>query len=93
MVARYLESDLDKDGKLSLKDEVSKMDERMQQRLSSADANKDGFLENRELLIVATAALQKMKSKGGGEGGPGGRGGGRRGEGGAPGGTPAGGQE
>jgi HlyD family secretion protein len=93
MVARYLESDVDKDGKLSLKDEVTKMDERMQQRLVTADTNNDGFLENRELLSVATAAIQKMKSKGGGSGGPGGSGG-RRGEGGAPGGgtTPAGGQ-
>jgi HlyD family secretion protein len=92
MVARYLESDLDKDGKLSMKDEVPKMDERMQQRLMTADTNNDGFLENRELLVVASQAIQKMKSKGGGEGGPGGRGG-RRGEGGPSGGTPAGGQQ
>ncbi len=90
MVARYLEADLDKDGKLSLKDEVTKMDARMQDRLSVADTNNDGFLENRELLSVATVAIQKMKSKGGGK-----EGGARRGgEGGAPGGgVPAGGQE
>jgi hypothetical protein len=89
MVARYMESDVDKDGKLSLKDEVPKMDERMQQRLLTADTNNDGFLENRELLSVATVAIQKMKSKGGGKDGGGRRGG----EGGAPGGgTPAGGQ-
>lgn len=89
MVSRYLESDLDKDGKLSVKDEVTKMDERMQQRLATADANSDGFLERRELLPVASAAIQKMKSKGGGGGGGGGR---RGGEGGpSGGGGPAGG--
>jgi len=97
MVARYLESDADKDGKLSMKDEVTKMDDRMQQRLATADTNNDGFLERRELLSVAAAAIQKMKSKGGGGGGgPGGGGGsGRRGGegGGSGGGTPAGGQE
>jgi HlyD family secretion protein len=94
MVARYMESDADKDGKLSMKDEVPKMDERMQQRFATADTNSDGFLERRELLSVAAAAMQKMKSKGGGEGGQGGRG--RRGGdgGGAPGGAvPAGGQQ
>ncbi len=90
MVARYMEADLDKDGKLSLKDEVTKMDERAQQRFATADTNNDGFLENRELLSVATSAIQKMKSKGGGQGG-GRRGGG---EGGPPGGGgPAGGQQ
>jgi len=93
IVARYMEADLDKDGKLSMKDEVPKMDERMQQRFATADTNNDGFLENRELLTVASAAMQKMKSKGGGGEG---RGGGRRGggEGGGPpgGGGPAGGQ-
>jgi HlyD family secretion protein len=95
MVARYMESDADKDGKLSMKDEVPKMDERMQQRLATADTNSDGFLERRELLSVAAAAIQKMKSKGGGEGGQGGRGGRRGGDGGGPpgGGAPAGGQQ
>lgn len=97
MVARYMEADLDKDGKLSMKDEVPKMDERMQQRFATADLNNDGFLENRELLSVATSALAKMKGKGGGGGGgPDGGGRGRRGGGeggGAPGGAgPAGGQ-
>jgi HlyD family secretion protein len=88
MVARYLESDLDQDGKLS-KDEVSKMDERMQQRLATADTNSDGFLERRELLSVAAATLQRMKGKGGGGGGGGGGGfGGRRGGGGEGGGPP-----
>jgi len=90
MVARYLEQgDADKDGKLSIKDELSKMDERMQ-RLASADANQDGFLESRELLSAAATNLQKMKA-GGGKGGGGRRGG----EGGGPpggGGGPAGGQ-
>jgi multidrug resistance efflux pump len=88
-VAQYLErGDLDKDGKLSVKDEVSKMDERMQQRFLTADTNHDGFLERRELLSVAAAAVAKGKGgKGGGGGGgyQGGGGGGRRGEGGAPG--------
>src|SRR5262245_14072957 len=52
MVARYMEGDADNDGKLS-KDEVSKLDDRTQQRLATADTNNDGFLERRELLIVA----------------------------------------
>ena len=94
MAQRYIDQgDLDKDGKLSVKDELPKMDERMQQRLAAADTNHDGFLERRELLSVANAAIQKMKS-GGGKGGGGG--GGRRGggEGGPPGGGagPAGGE-
>lgn len=89
MVARYLEGDADKDGKLS-KEEVAKLDDRTQQRLATADTNNDGFLERRELLSVAASALQKMKSKGGGGPGGGGRRGG--GEGGPPGGAgPAGG--
>ncbi len=83
MVARYLEQgDLDKDGKLSVKDELPKMDQRMQDRLLPADTNHDGFLESRELLSVAAATLQKMKSGGGKGGGGGGRRGG--GEGGGP---------
>jgi HlyD family secretion protein len=99
MVIRYLESDANKDGKLS-KDEIAKMDERAQQRLASADTDSDGFLERRELLSAAAAAIQRMKTKGGGGGGggpagggPGGFGGGRRGgDGGGPGGAgPAGG--
>src|SRR5262245_8482241 len=88
-VARYLEQgDLDKDGKLSIKDEVSKMDERMQQRFLQGDTNHDGFLERRELLSIAAAAAAKGKGgKGGGGGFQGGGGGGRRGggEGGGPG--------
>jgi multidrug resistance efflux pump len=98
-VARYLEQgDLDKDGKLSIKDEVSKMDERMQQRFLQGDTNHDGFLERRELLSIAAAAAAKGKGggKGGGGGGfQGGGGGGRRGgEGGGSGngGGPAGGE-
>jgi len=84
MVTRYLEQgDTDKDGKLSVKDELPKMDERMQQRLATADTNHDGFLERRELLSVAAAAVQKMKA------GKGGGGGGRRG--GGEGGPPSGG--
>jgi hypothetical protein len=93
MVARYLEFDADKDGKLSMKEEVSKMDERMQQRFATADLNNDGFLENRELLSVATNAIAKMKGKGSGAGGGGGRRGGGGEGGGATGGAgPAGGQ-
>jgi HlyD family secretion protein len=99
-VAQYLENDTDKDGKLS-KDELSKMDERMQQRLAAADTNNDGFLERRELLTFAAQMAAKMKARGGGGGGsggggPGGFGGGRRGgggEGGPPNGGPAGGGE
>ena len=96
MVARYLEGDTDKDGKLS-KDEIAKLDDRTQQRLATADTNSDGFLERRELLVVAANAKAKMKGKGGGGGGGGGSGGGGRrggGEGGPQGGAgPAGGGE
>jgi HlyD family secretion protein len=92
MVARYLEQgDVDKDGKLSVKDEVSKMDDRSQQRFATADINHDGFLERRELLSAAAAAMQKMKSKGGGQGGQGGRRGGGEGGGSGGGAGPAGG--
>ena len=97
-VAMYLAGDTDSDGKLS-KDELSKMDDRMQQRLATADTNSDGFLDRRELLTIAANSMQKMRGgKGGGEGGGRGgfggrRGGGNGGEGGPNGGAgPAGGE-
>jgi multidrug efflux pump subunit AcrA (membrane-fusion protein) len=85
MVKRYMESDEDKDGKIS-KDEMSKMNERQQQGLATADRNKDGFLDEKELLSAAGQAVAKMRERmkeGGGRGGGGGR---RGGEGGPPGG-------
>jgi RND family efflux transporter MFP subunit len=91
---RYLESDSDKDGKLS-KTEIASMDDRRRQALETADGNKDGFLDDSELTLAAAQQfqqLQKMREAGGGGGGGRGRRGG--GEGGPPGGAiPAGGGE
>jgi multidrug resistance efflux pump len=82
MVDRYLESDADKDGKLS-KDEVNSMDDRRKEALASADVDGDGFLSRTELMAAASSAMQRMREKGGGGGGGGGGFGGRgRGEGG-----------
>jgi HlyD family secretion protein len=94
MLTRYLESDLNSDGKLS-KDELANMDERRRQALDGADKDGDGFLDNKELTVAAGQAFQRMQEKmRSGEGGFGGRGGGRRGgEGGPPGAGPAGGGE
>jgi multidrug resistance efflux pump len=98
MVDRYLQSDADKDGKLS-KAELDSMDERPRQALADADKDKDGFLDSKELNLAAGQAVARMRAKmqecgGGGEG----RGGGRRGggEGGGPpggGAGPAGGEQ
>jgi hypothetical protein len=68
MVARYLENDTNKDDKLS-QEEIATMDTRLQQRLVTADANGDGFLERQELLVVATNAVQQMRGKNNGSGG------------------------
>jgi HlyD family secretion protein len=62
MVAQYLENDADKDDKLS-KDEVARMDSRLQQHLATADANADGFVERRELLAMAANVVQQMREK------------------------------
>lgn len=91
MVDRYLESDSDKDGKLSAA-EIGLMDERRRMGLADADKNNDGVLDKPELTVAAGLAIQRMGQKRGeGGGGPGG--GGRRGGGeGPPGGAgPAGG--
>jgi HlyD family secretion protein len=92
ILARYLESDANKDDKLS-KEELASMDERRRQALDSADKDGDGVLDKKELTLAAAQAMQKMRERMGGDGG--GRGGGRRGgggEGGPPGGAgPAGG--
>jgi len=93
---RYLESDSDKDGKLS-KTEIASMDDRRRQALESADGNKDGFVDDGELTLAAAQQFQqfqKMREAGGGGGGGGGRGRRGGGEGGPPGGaSPAGGGE
>jgi multidrug efflux pump subunit AcrA (membrane-fusion protein) len=74
LVARYLESDADKDGKLS-QDEIATMDDRRKQGVADADKNADGFLDRTELTVAAAAASQRMRERGG-PGGPGGGGGG-----------------
>ncbi len=88
---RYLEVDLDKDGKLS-KEEIASMEERRRQPLETADGNKDGFLDDSELTLAAAQQFQQMqKMREAGGGGGGGR---RGGQGGPPGGSgPAGGQQ
>jgi hypothetical protein len=101
-VDRYLQSDADKDEKLS-KEELATMDERMRQNLQTADSDKDGFLDKKELRTAALVAIQRMPKRtpgggggGGGSGGGGapGGGGGRRGGGEGGGGQiPAGGGE
>jgi hypothetical protein len=74
LVDRYLESDSDKDGKLS-KDELASMDDRRRQALEGADRDGDGFLSKTELTAAAVAAALRMREKGGGGGrGPGGDG-------------------
>jgi hypothetical protein len=75
LVDRYLESDADKDGKLS-KDEIAAMDERAKQGVADADKNTDGFLDRTELMAAAAAAMARMRERGGGPGGgcPGGGG-------------------
>jgi HlyD family secretion protein len=84
MVAQYLESDNDKDDKLS-KDELATMDDRRKQALATADKDGDGFLNRSELQVAAVARSaamqQKMRERTNEAGGPGGRGG-RGGEGG-----------
>ncbi len=78
MVARFMQFDLNKDGRLA-KDELS---DRMQSLLTRADADNDGFATKEELMAMA----QKEMASGGGRGGPGGgdRGGRPGGEGGRP---------
>jgi RND family efflux transporter MFP subunit len=79
MVDRALESDADKDGKLS-KEEITQMDERRRQMVATADSTSDGFVDRSELTIAAAGAVKRMqemrKAAGGAEGGAGGPGGG-----------------
>ena len=70
MVDRALESDEDKDGKLSVA-EIGKMDERGKRWLEGADSNSDGLLERREMLTAAAAFAQRMREAGGKRGGGG----------------------
>ena len=79
LVERYLESDADKDGKLS-QEEIAAMDDRAKRGVADADKNADGVLDRTELTVAAAAAVQRM-GEGGRRGGPGGGGG--------PGGAPA----
>jgi hypothetical protein len=76
LVDRYLESDADKDGKLS-KDEIATMDERAKQGVATADKDSDGFLDRTELMTAAAQAMAQMRERmGKGGGGPPGGGGG-----------------
>jgi len=71
LVAQYLENDVNHDQRLS-KDEIARMDIHIQQRLAAADANGDGFLERRELLMVAANAVEQRRGKDNGSAGGGG---------------------
>jgi RND family efflux transporter MFP subunit len=70
MVDRAMESDADKDGKISTA-EMASMDDRRKQMLAGADANADGFVDRAEILTAATAAMARFR-QGAGAGGPGG---------------------
>jgi HlyD family secretion protein len=59
LIAQFLKSDANRDDKLS-REEISKMEARVKERLLAADANGDGFLERRELLKVSAHAVQRM---------------------------------
>jgi len=62
VVAQYLRNDTNKDNKLS-RDEIANLEARVQQRLLSADANGDGFLERRELLTAANNTAQQSRGQ------------------------------
>ncbi len=71
MVARALENDADKDGKLSMA-EIANIDERGRQRTIDADENKDGFVDKAELTKSSEALIKMIQDRGGvgGGGGP-----------------------
>jgi RND family efflux transporter MFP subunit len=75
LVARWLEADANKDGKLQAS-EVESMDERARRGMSEADANKDSEIDKAEMTAAAGKAVirirQFMQQQGGG--GPGGNG-------------------
>jgi hypothetical protein len=73
MIERAMQSDEDKDGKLSVA-ELGKMDDRGRRWLDGADSDSDGFLERRELAKAAAAFAARMR-EGGGKRGVGGGGG------------------
>lgn len=76
LIERALESDADKDGKLSTV-EIAQMDVRRRDMVSTADSNNDGFVDRSELTVAAAATLkriQEMRKAAGGAGGPGGPG-------------------
>ena len=62
LVERALESDADKDGKLSA-DEMSSMNDRSKRMVDGADANGDGFVDRAELTTAATAAMQRFQQQ------------------------------
>lgn len=62
MVEEFLEGDANQDDRLSPA-EVGRLDTHLQQRLATADANGDGFLERRELQVVATKDHRQPRGK------------------------------
>jgi multidrug resistance efflux pump len=64
MVAQFLQSDANKDDRLS-QEEIAKMETRLKQRLLKADANGDGFLERRELMRVSANSAQQTRGNSG----------------------------
>ena len=80
MNERFKQMDTNSDGKISLSDEIP---EQAKQFLTPLDANKDGFIDEKEMTEAASRMGEGMRSRGEGmrPGGEGGRGsaGGRRG--------------
>jgi RND family efflux transporter MFP subunit len=71
MVARALENDANKDGKLQM-DELASLDDRQRERLMAADANKDGEIDRTELTaaMAKVAQMIRQRMQQGGAGGP-----------------------
>jgi HlyD family secretion protein len=68
MIAECLQSDANRDDQLS-REEIAKMDSRLRARLVTADADGDGFIQRRELQVVATHASPPVPKKTGGSNG------------------------
>lgn len=68
VIARTMEADTNKDGKLS-KDELTALGERGTRILDTADANKDGAVDSDELKKYAEGIMERFRGSGRREGG------------------------